>query len=323
MTTTEIEQQHLQQQETVIQRIEAYYNDVLKKIAPIIASQAPRSAVLRKLDRLLSEAVMNITATIETGMQTSWDLSNQATNKRFNDKYTGIELPKHVQAALDDRRGGAARKFQKRREDGMDLSDRVWRQAKQVRRGIETQLEDGIYRGKSASSIARELRTSLLYDTEGPAIKSNTERLARTEINMSYRMADQLAYQVNPLVLGYQIELSKSGKPKIRCETCVKLAGKYPVDFVFKGWHPRCLCFKVPILMSRKMLDAYNKLIAQGKDTPEAYAKLVKRVLVTKTPDSLTEWLQANSERIAGWSKQPYWMLDNAKLVDKLRVVII
>lgn len=318
MTPLELERQHFNEQDATVAAIEREYLELIRKIAPIIAANAPRAAVLRKLDLLLEQAVRNITVNIETGMQKSWDIANERTAVVVKDKYTGIKLPEHVQAALDDRRGKAAKQFQKRRRDGLNLSDRVWKQAAKVRSVIEDKLEQGIGSGRSASSIAKELRSSLLTDKvpdgKGGVYKSavrNTERLTRTETNMSYRMADQVAWQANPIIMGYRIELSASAKPKIRCEVCRALVGVYPLTFIFAGWHPHCLCFKTPILMSRKMLDKYNRLIAQGKDTPQAYARLVKGVLVKDTPQGLKDWLTDNAEKVAGWKSKPYWMKDN------------
>src|SRR5690606_3729788 len=57
----------------------------------------------------------------------------------------------------------------------------------------------------------------------------NSERLARTGINAAYRSADIAAYEANPLVLGYEVSLSATAKPKARCELCRTLSGVYPV----------------------------------------------------------------------------------------------
>lgn len=325
MNVDDLERQHFNEQDAVVAQVERTYLDIIKQIAPIIATNTSKATIMRKLDTLLTATVRNITVTIETGMQKSWDIANERTRVRVEGKYTGIELPPRVQEALDDRRGKAARSFQRRKEAGMDLSDRVWKQAREVRSMIETKIDAGIGKGRSAASVARELRSSLQDegkpDGKGGVYRSpvkNTERLARTEINMSYRMADQVGWENNPLVLGYRIELSTSAKPKIRCEVCRSLAGVYPKWFVWNGNHPHCLCFKTPILMSRKMLDKFNKLIAQGKDTPEAYAKLVKGVLVNDVPDNFKGWVTDNAERVLGWKKQPYFWQNNIKTVNSL-----
>src|SRR5690606_32941448 len=68
----------------------------------------------------------------------------------------------------------------------------------------------------------------------------NSERLTRTEINRAYRTADQVAWENNPMILGYEIRLSASNKAHIRCELCRTLAGKYPASFQWAGWHPNC-----------------------------------------------------------------------------------
>lgn len=321
MTPAELEAEHFNNQDVTVAQIEREYADLIRKIAPIIATNAPRSVILRKLDALLEDAVKNITVTIETGMQKSWEVSERRSRTIIADKYKGIELPPHIQKAVDAHRGKAAQQFQRRRDNGMNLSDRVWKQAANVREIIETKLDEGISKGRSSANIAKQLRTSLIQgepDGKGgryASPKKNTERLTRTETNMSYRMADQTGWSDNPLVLGYRVSLSASAKPKIRCEVCRSLTGSYPKSFIFKGWHPHCLCFTTPILMSRKMLDKYNKLIAQGKDTPEAYAKLVKGVLVKEPHEGFKSFIQSKGAAIAAREKQPYWFSDNSKLI--------
>ena len=47
-------------------------------------------------------------------------------------------------------------------------------------------------------------------------------------------------------VLGQRIQLSKNHPKK---DICDKLAGDYPKDFVFDGWHVQCFCFATPILI--------------------------------------------------------------------------
>lgn len=325
-TPAELEAEHFHNQDATVAQIQREYADLIRKIAPIIAADAPRAVILRKLDQLLTDTVKNITVNIETGMQKSWDIANERSSTIIKDKYTGIKLPEHVQAALDDRRGKAAKQFQRRRDSGLNLSDRVWKQAKEVRGLVERKLDEGISKGRSAASIAKELRTSLNDgepDGKGgryASPKKNTERLTRTETNMSYRMADQVGWSENPLVLGYRVSLSASAKPKIRCAVCRALEGVYPKTFVFRTWHPNCLCFTTPILMSRKMLDKYNRLIAQGKDTPEAYAKLVRGVLVKEPHEGFKSWVRDNAERLSVAKTRPYFWEDNTNIITKILI---
>ena len=320
------EQQHLREQETMVQAIRRYYDEVINQIAPIIASGASRVAINRKLDKILKDMVQKTAARVQKGMQTSWMIAEKRTAELVEQKYKGMELPPEVEAAVKSHRRDALNKFINRREKGLNLSDRVWKTADQYKDLINQKLDEGIQEGRSAVKIAKELRQAL--QDPSPSQESgqgvykspvkNTERVARTEVNMANRMADQEAWQNNPLVLGYTINLSATGKPKVRCELCRLLAGDYPVTFIWKGWHPHCLCFKTPILMSRAMLDAYNKLIARGEDTPEAIAKLQKGARVEQPPSALKDWILKNLDRVKGWKSKPYWWEDNEEWVSGL-----
>ena len=148
----------------------------------------------------------------------------------------------------------------------------------------------------------------------------NSERLARTEINMAFRGADGAAYENNPLVLGYEIRLSATAKPKTRCELCRTMEGSYPVWFDWKGWHPNCLCFKIPILMSDEMMAKYQKLVARGEDTPDAVKELQKSVRVEALPDKAIKWIKDNNDRMLGWKNLPYFYKDNKELIFKVLV---
>ncbi|HEY1024046.1 MAG TPA: hypothetical protein VGE26_02690 [Sphingobacteriaceae bacterium] len=322
--SNEHERQHLQEHATLVQKIERYYLQVLAAISPLIAAKAPRAAINRKLNAALADMVMKTTAAIENSMTTSWDIANKRTSQVVEEAYKGMQLPDPVKDALKDHRHKALKQFIKQKEDGLNLSERVWKSADQYRDLINQHIDEGLKEGKPAAKISRNIREALKnpakQEKPGQGVyKSplkNAERLGRTQVNMAYRMSDQEAWAANPLVLGYRVSLSATGKPKVRCELCRTLEGEYPVTFVFRGWHPHCLCFKIPILMSREMLDQYNKLVAQGKDTPEAIEKLQKGVRIMEPPAALSKWVTANQERVEGWKNLPYWWKDNQGVMD-------
>lgn len=100
-----------------------------------------------------------------------------------------------------------------------------------------------------------------------------------------YRAADDAAWENNPLILGYEIRLSETTKKgHSYCSKCVSLAGKYPSNFKWTGWHDGCICFKIPILMDDDMMAKYQKLVAQGLDTPGAIQELQKEVRIKEVP---------------------------------------
>jgi hypothetical protein len=132
----------------------------------------------------------------------------------------------------------------------------------------------------------------------------NALRLAATEINMAYRMSDYTRRQQLDFVMGIRIHLSKSHpKPDI----CDHLAGDYPKDFVFSGWHPWCLCFTTSILMSSK---EYKKMQQSG-ESPKRFVKTI--------PNSITQYLKMHANQLRLLKFEPYFIADNRVLQDLLK----
>lgn len=66
----------------------------------------------------------------------------------------------------------------------------------------------------------------------------NAQRMARTEINMAYRAAEQERWNQFDFVVGFEVKITQSG---LHVEDmCDDLQGKYPKSFIFRGWHPQC-----------------------------------------------------------------------------------
>ncbi len=158
----------------------------------------------------------------------------------------------------------ALKQFQKRKINGLGLSERIWKYSKQFRSELEMGLDLGLQEGKSASQLSRELRQYLeepnhlyrrvrdkhgnlhlsknakKYKPEQGVYRSsykNAMRLTRTEINMSYRASDYEKRQQFDFVIG--VEIKRSNKV-FNCGVCESLKGKYPKDFKWLGWHPQC-----------------------------------------------------------------------------------
>lgn len=80
----------------------------------------------------------------------------------------------------------------------------------------------------------------------------NAMRLARTEINMAYRTAEQERWKQFDFVVGYEVKTTKNGKHET--DICDDLAGKYPKTFHFVGWHPHCYDEESQVLTNRGWL---------------------------------------------------------------------
>ena len=278
-------------------------------------------------DRLLS--------IISAGVATEWAFANEKTDSWV---YKLFSNPKEAYLRHNL---NALEAFQKRKIYGHSLSYRVWEYTKQFEQQMELSLSVGIAEGKSATALSKDIRSYLknpdklfrrvrnefdelelsksarAYHPGMGVYRSsyqNAMRLARTEINMAYREADSTRWKQLDFIVGIEVRLSNSHAgwinrewiPKFKKgavpeEICDTMAGKYPKDFKFAGWHPNCRCYAVPILAN------------EGTDK-DCWEKPENEV--TDTPDKFKKWLTANEDNIAKSNLRgtlPYWLSENKK----------
>ena len=239
----------------------------------------------------------------------------------------------------------ALQAFQKRKIEGMDLSQRVWKCTSDIKETIELGIDVGLGEGRSAQELSRDLRGYLnepnalfrrvrdkygnlnlskaakLYHPGRGVYRSsakNAMRLARTEVNMAYRESEYLRWQQLDFVVGIRIWLSNNhtildskGNPIPLIDVCDDLAGNYPKTFRFVGWHPQCRCVVTPILSD---LDEFNKERAgRFKEIVRKikYEAMPSRRTVNAMPENFTRHIQAIAERSKGWKSQPYYIRHN------------
>ena len=113
-------------------------------------------------------------------------------------------------------------------------------------------------------------------------------------------------------VLGQRVQLSRSHPKK---DICDKLAGDYPPDFVFDGWHPQCFCFVTPILMDEEEIQKMNEAMLEGKE----YKPRGKRI--TQYPENFKEWVRDNEDKILAShdiGTDPYFVRNNFNAVQDI-----
>lgn len=121
--------------------------------------------------------------------------------------------------------------------------------------------------------------------------RKNALRLMRTEINASYHNANYERWQQEPFVIGIRIFLSPQHPDYDECD---ELAGNYPKDFYWTGWHPQCMCAEAPITLQGDEKKDYYRRVALGENMSD----YVSPNAITDVPDSYKEWIAANAERI-------------------------
>lgn len=115
-------------------------------------------------------------------------------------------------------------------------------------------------------------------------------------------------------VVGIHIETSTTnhtckGVKGVFVDICDELAGDYPKDFKWTGWHPHCRCHATPIMKTEDEILADNERIMRGEEPSEGSVNEVKEM-----PKAMMDWAEANKERAARGVKMPYFVEDNRRV---------
>lgn len=293
----------------------------------------------KRIENLMSGLKSRMQAVVLNGINAEWTLANNK-NSELANRVFGKNVGKLSEAQYRryySTNEEAREAFTQRKTGGLNLSQRVWRYTEQFKEEIEMGLDVGIRSGQSADDLSRDLRQYLkqpdklfrrVRDEHGQLQLSkraaayhpgqgvyrssykNARRLAATETNIAYRTSDHLRWQQMDFVVGIEIHLSNNhtlnGKPFH--DICDELQGRYPKDFVFKGWHPHCRCFATSILKTQEEIVKDTQKILNGEPVD---GESVNRV--DDVPQVFKDWLTENDERIQRASSVPYFMSDNTK----------
>lgn len=311
-----------------------------------------------KAQQIVNDLASKMTAVIQHGSKESWLYACKKNDAFLAHIMNTAKIGKRQLKKMQDKNLTALDAFQQRKVSGMDLSQRVWRYAGETKNLIEMGLDVAIGDGKPAADLAKDLKQYLkepdklfrrVRDKHGNLQLSqraaayhpgrgvyrssyqNALRLTRTEINMAYRDSDRYRWNQLDFVVGYEVKLSNNHTTKDPHgfgtiplhDICDEFAGRYPKTFVFKGWHPNCRCYCVPILKDPKEFKTDQEKALHdafwGDDDDfnanEDYRKYMDPNqsvnAVTDVPKAFKEWAAKNKERSKGWAKQPYFIKDN------------
>jgi hypothetical protein len=132
----------------------------------------------------------------------------------------------------------------------------------------------------------------------------NAQRLTRTETNMAYRSAEFERWQQLDFVVGIEIRLSNNHPVY---DICDELAGVYPKSFLWRGWHPQCRCYQVPVLATPEETgDMLNRILSG-----ESPANVKSTETITEYPEQFQQWLKNNEVRMETAKTVPYFIRDN------------
>ena len=266
---------------------------------------------------LQEKFVGNLHSVIYTSTSREWKESNLLQDLVADKamKFYGIKTRKDRIKKYYQTNSDALKAFQERKDKGLNLSQKLWNQSEDYKKEMECAISSAVQKGTSAIALSKRLSK---YLNDFPSLKADygkrfgkardvkdceyrSIRLARTEINMAYRTAEQKRWEQFDFVIGYEVKLSGGHNIKDICDFA---KGKYPKKFKFKGWHPNCFCYVIPILKSED--EFWDE---SGAPCPSE---------VTDTPAGFKDWLKDNSDRLSDAKKKgtlPYWAEENTDYV--------
>lgn len=338
---------HYRQTEQYTQAVDALFDKATAEIARAAAKgkydpDKPFSfddypSVKTVMQSVTKQLASRITTVIETGSKKQWLFACSKNDGFISSILDTSKLSKAQLKKMQDQNLDALKTFQGRKVEGMNLSQRVWKYVGQYREQLEAALDAGLGEGRSAAQLSRDVRQNLrepnrlfrrVRDKRGNLVLSkaakafhpgrgvyrssakNAARLTRSEINMAYRESDYLRWQSLDFVVGFEVKRSNH-EPLCKCDICEKLKGRYPKHFKFKGWHPQCMCYAVPILMDEETFDENELGDLKAALRGTQYKRLEAKNVVVDVPDGFKEWVKEHEEAQANWSSTPYFIKDN------------
>lgn len=317
----------------------------LSKLAPLYQLDAAGAfsfssnpVVKTQVDAIFDTLYKDVYTLSVSGMTTAWEIAVERNNELALLIYGKSldELPAQYKTKYLSNNSAAKWAFVERKDAGLELSDKVWKNTLQARSDLELALEIGIGKGRSAAGLAKEitqylndpdklfrrvrdekgvLRLSKAAESYNPGTGryrssyKNAHRLASCEINSSYELSKQKKRGQQDFVVGVAVRTSPRHKLSDDGNgiQCSELAGDYPKDFDFTyKWHPKCRCFTYDILKTPEELNKDLDLILSGQSPSTASINEVSTL-----PEHYVKYLETNVEKWKNWKNPPRFVKNN------------
>lgn len=299
-------------------------------------------ATKRKFEALMAKMHQRLMAVVRNGVDAEYELAQDSAGAQIRSVFPALSAAQISEQLRRLANSNAKAAFEQRRNRGLGLSDKVWQYTGQYKQELEMALDIGIGEGKSAQALSREVRKYLrqpnmlfrkVRDKHGVLHLSkrakayhpgrgvyrssakNALRMVATETNIAYRSADYLNTKASPWIVGIRIVLSNNhtckdsqGVAQPFTDICDKLAGRYPKDFQFTGWHPNCRCHIEYIHKTDAEVERDTKRMLRGEKPIEAHES---KNYVGEIPKSFQKWAEENKQRIINKKSLPYVIDDN------------
>lgn len=245
----------------VYRRAAAGIRDDITKLTPGTLRHAHLTAMQTKLDARAAQMSREVLAAAHQGIWMASGAGSQGVT-RVTQHMLGGAFPapavERLFAAVNERATLAM--LARTRQDGLKISDRVWRTSEAARNSIRTIVEDATVRGQSARTTAKQVE-KYLQPGVGKAHKDEIRRrlgiskdvshqamrLARTEMNNAFHEGMVAATQHSPGYRGIYWRLSAQ---HVVFDVCTDMAadmsngepGFYPKGHEPVRPHPQCMC---------------------------------------------------------------------------------
>ena len=182
-----------------------------------------------------AQFVDDIRSVIYRGTSDEWKNSNEVQDlmaDKVLKAYTAT-IDKEKYKVLYQTNSDALKAFQNRRDRGFDVSAKLWQQSTVYKEELEAAISCAIQKGTSAVALSKQISKHLL---DFPSLQKDYKekygsaehlkdceyrsiRLARSEINMAYRTAENERWKQMDFVVGYEIKRSGREFPCTVCDS--------------------------------------------------------------------------------------------------------
>lgn len=339
---------HLKYMSASQRKVDAAFDEAVRKLVSICEgltladgedfafSSAP-PAVRKQAGKVLKTLATRLEAIVLNGIDAEWTLANnknsELSRRVFGENAGRLSQRQYERYFTDNQ--PALDEFRKQKTGGLGISDRVWKYTDKFKEEIEMGLELGIGERLSAADMASELKQYLRHpdklfrrvrDEKGQLRLSkaamayhpgqgvyrssymNARRLAATETNIAYHTADYLRWQEMDFVVGIKVGLSNNHPVP---DICDDLAGLYPKDFKFTGWHPHCRCHATTVMKTDEELEEDTRRIMRGEEPSENSVNSVREL-----PENFKKWAEKNEGKARNSHSLPYFLQDNKGMLN-------
>jgi hypothetical protein len=250
--------------------IRQLWRDVQKEAGRIIRSNPGKIRTMQtKLASQQIEAWANSKELIHVGIGDATDAAAlvQATYDEELFRKAGVSS-RYWSASLMAQARAGINSVISRKENGITLSERVYKNRQGTMSQLNRVLNAGLALGKSASEIAKDVEKFINPQTPGGPHYA-AQRLARTELNNAFHTTSLKGYMDSPFVDKVKWHLSGSHKVPDECNQYAEKshtrggdAGVWKKSEVPGKPHPNCLCYTTPIVIDE---EDFLKQLKAGK----------------------------------------------------------